>query len=153
MTITPLEAEKRYGQIINGIWENEEEWCMALPIPSYIAQSWINTATSRPTNHVYCNKDMAPSLLRALINLHDRGILSELKTFDGCYMVRDIRGVPGKVSAHAYAGAIDLNAKENRLGRPCVLSDGFKQCFKDEGFTCGADFIRIDGMHMSWLGW
>ena len=158
--MTSKEARERYGPIVDGVWRDEANWCVFLDIPNDIAADWINTATGKPLGSkndkrdLYINKDMAPALLMALDLLKTRGLFGELKTYDGCLMVRDVRGVPGQLSTHAYALAIDLNASENRLGRDPKLSKDFVACFKEAGFTWGGDFWRKDGMHFSfaWEG-
>ena len=82
-------------------------------------------------------------------------VLSEIKTYDGCWNVRKKRGLQS-LSIHAFGMAIDLNASHNPLG----LTQA--QC-KEKGlipFTekflsvarnyvdCGADWkTRPDGMH------
>lgn len=154
MSILSLtEAEARYGAINNGIWGGESKWCSLLEVPLELAGSWINSATGGPTNHIYCNKDLQPALLIALRNVIDRGLRDQLKTFDGCFKIRDVRGIPGQLSAHAYAGALDVNAATNRLGTPGDISDELAACFIEAGFTWGKRFRRQDPMHFSFLGW
>lgn len=152
------EAVKRYGLIKDGKWANEVKWCSLLPIPEEVAKCWINTATDPdgpgpllggPTTRIYCNKDMQAPLLAALRNVVERGLLSELKTFDGCFKIRQVRGISSSLSTHSYALAIDLNSKENPLGGPNKLSKEFVKCFTDTGFIWGGNFRRKDGMHMS----
>lgn len=151
--MTQADAAGKYGPIVNGIWTDELKWCATCVIPADIAQNWVKTATGNPTLHVYCNKDMAIPLMIALDNVKTRGLLNELKTFDGCYEVRDIRGIPGKMSAHSYAMAIDVNASQNPLGKQGLMTLPFIQCWKDAGFVWGGDFSRRDAMHFSMLGW
>jgi D-alanyl-D-alanine carboxypeptidase len=142
------EATSRYGAICNGKWADEAKWMEVLPIPLEIAKSWINLAMGGPTVKVYCNRDLAGPLLRALEAIKSRGHLPELHTFDGCFQIRDIRGCPGAQSAHSFGLAIDVNAATNRLGYPPSLSPGFVSCFTEQGFTWGGNFHRRDGMHM-----
>jgi hypothetical protein len=150
------QAVARYGGISNGFWGNEAQWCSLLEIPEDIAPAlsgWINTATGKPVVHIYSNKDIQPMLLAALRAVVAQGLAGELKTFEGCFMIRDVRGIPGQVSAHAYACAIDLNAATNRLGTPGDMTDALAKCFRDQGFFWGKYFRRQDPMHMSALGW
>lgn len=99
------------------------------------------------TRHIYCNADLIPVLDGAFAALASRGLLPELKTFDGCWNVRKVRGSEEKYSIHSFGLAIDLNAKENPLGGPVQFSPGFLACMKGSGLTCGAFFPRVDGMH------
>ena len=112
---------------------------------------------------IYCNKDLRGPLEKALTNLVERGHVSELKTWDGCFNIRPIRGYEQRyfaarksgdieaamdlLSTHAWGMAIDVNAAWNRLGSKPTLSDGFVACFTDAGFTWGGTFRRKDGMH------
>jgi hypothetical protein len=147
---TRAQALERYGQIKDGKWANQSKWMKYVEIPEEIGENWLLLGKEdTPTKRIYCNKDMAEQLLRALQNVKDRELLEELKTFDGCFAIRDVRGVPGSVSTHAYGLAIDINADENGLGKKPKLSAKFVRCFKDAGFTWGGDFRRKDGMHFS----
>jgi hypothetical protein len=141
------EAESRYGSISNNQWPKESAWMKTLTIPDWASKNWINSATGKPTTRIYMNSDAHQPMLDALENLKKRGLLSELKTFDGCFNIRDVRGVPGMISTHAYGLAIDINAKENGLGKEPKLSKDFVQCFTDAGWTWGGNFKRKDGMH------
>lgn len=113
---------------------------------------------------IYCNKDLVKPLENAFENLLKAGLLAELKTWDGCFNPRPIRGyekrfhdliAQGKydeavklLSIHSWGIAIDINAAENGLGVKPKLSAPFVACFKDAGFTWGGDFVgRPDGMH------
>ena len=144
------EAQAKYGAIQNGKWAEEDTWCVLLELSPTLSSYWINCLSGQPTRHIYCNKDMAPALLQALQNVLDRGLSSELKTFDGCFMIRDVRAQPGHPSTHSYALAIDLNAAENRLGEAPTLTPEFVACFTDAGFSWGGNFSRRDGMHFSY---
>lgn len=145
--------KKKYGSIENGIWSNEAKFCRFVQIPDEIGGSWINSLTNHYVEHIYCNVDMADALLEALENVRDANLLKELKTFDGCFHVRDQRGCPGVCSAHSYALAIDINASENEMGHPTSFSPEFIKCWTDAGFKWGGSFKRVDPMHFSWVGW
>jgi len=147
--MTQKEAEERYGKIVDGKWSNEAKWMMVQVIPAEYGASWINSATGKPVTKIYINKDMSPMLMKALALLKASNLLSELKTFDGCFNIRDVRALPGQQSFHSWGLAIDINAKENPLGKPPVLSNAFVKCFTDAGFTWGGNFKRKDGMHFS----
>ena len=150
--LTLADAIGKYGPIELGKWTREIECATVIIIPDDIAAGWIKTATGNPTKHVYGNKDLQSPLLTALDNIKQRGLLSELKTFDGCLEIRDVRGDPGNYSAHSWGLAIDINASENRLGQKTLMTLPFSQCWKDAGFRWGAEFHRCDSMHYT-LGW
>lgn len=150
MILSLQDAIKKYGDIVNNKWADEAKWMILCQLPDNIAQFWINSVTNSTFKHVYINKDAKDAFLKALQNLTDRGFEHELKTFDGCFMIRDVRGMPGHPSCHSYGLAIDLNAKENPLRGESKLSSGFVQCWKDAGWTWGGDFSRKDPQHFSY---
>jgi hypothetical protein len=150
--MTLEEAVAKYGTIIDGHWANAANFSSILNIPPEIAENWINSVSSAPTLKIYCNKDIQEALLKALQNIRDRGLLAELKTFDGCSCVRDIRGEPGKPSAHSYGLAVDINAATNQLGTRGDMVPQIIECFTQCGFVWGGNFTRSDPMHFSW-GW
>lgn len=147
-----VDCVKRYGAIVNGVWGEETQWCFLWNVPTAIAAQVVNSATGQPWTHVYVNRDMQPALAQALQNVLARNLLDQLHTFDGCFMIRDVRAQPGHPSCHSYALAIDLNASENPLGQVPSMSPELVKCFTDAGFTWGGTFRRQDGMHFS-LAW
>jgi hypothetical protein len=112
---------------------------------------------------IYCNRDIVPALTAAFKNLIDRGYVHELKTWDGCYNFRPMRGYEslyqmamnkndvtkaiGYLSIHSWGCAVDVNAFENQLNQDPKLSPGFVKCFTDAGFDWGGTWKRKDGMH------
>jgi hypothetical protein len=96
---------------------------------------------------VYCNKDLVKPLTDALNHLIARGFVHELKTWDGCFQIRKIRGSASTLSLHSWGLAIDVNAAWNGLGKEPQLSSEFVKCFTDAGFVWGGQFKRKDGMH------
>lgn len=147
--MTESDALGKYGEIVNDVWSNEAKFCSVILVPDDISPKWINSATGKPTTKIYCNKDLAVCLFKAFKNIRDRKLISQLKTFDGCFCIRDIRGVPGQMSAHSYAIAIDINASTNKLGTPGDMTQDLAQCFLDAGLVWGKNFSRSDPMHMS----
>jgi hypothetical protein len=95
---------------------------------------------------IYLNKDMIKPLVQAFRNLIDRGFIDELKTWDGCFNIRAMRGQV-IMSLHSWAVAVDVNAAENKMGKTPKLSAGFVQCFTDAGFEWGGNWHTPDGMH------
>ena len=151
-TKTLKEAELRYGKIINGEWNDESKWMGLLEVPHSIGIGWKNSLTGKPTYRIYCNKDMYEPLLQALEYVSKRGLISELKTYNGCFCIRPVRGHKS-LSAHSFGLAIDINAKTNGLGEEPTLSESFIQCFIDAGFTWGGNFKRKDPMHFQYAQW
>ena len=112
---------------------------------------------------LYCNKDIVEPLTKAFKSLISTGCVKELKTFDGCFNIRVVRGYEAKyaeltaagnisgadelLSIHSWGTAVDVNAAENGLGVTPKLSAEFVKCFTDAGFDWGGLFPRKDGMH------
>lgn len=112
---------------------------------------------------LYCHPKIVEPLKLAFKALIERGFVGELKTWDGCYNFRPIRGYEAKytkaladnnlelsvkyLSIHSWGVAVDVNAFENGLKQQPKLTHGFVQCFKDAGFDWGGDWKRLDGMH------
>ena len=95
---------------------------------------------------LYCNKDLVAPLTQAFKNLIATGNVKELKTWDGCFNIRKMRGLTS-MSLHSWGIAIDVNAAWNGLGKTPTLSAGFVKCFTDAGFDWGGTWTRKDGMH------
>lgn len=95
---------------------------------------------------VYCNRDIHGPLLHALCLLDERGLLCELKTWNGCFEIRKKRGL-ASMSLHSWGLAVDVNAAENPLGAKPVLSAEFVACWTEAGFDWGGNWSRPDGMH------
>lgn len=95
---------------------------------------------------LFCNHDLVEPLKKAFENLIARNHVAELKTWDGCFNIRQKRGLTS-MSLHSWGIAVDVNAFENGLGAAPKLSAGFVQCFLDAGFEWGGTWQRKDGMH------
>ncbi|MBK6819847.1 MAG: M15 family metallopeptidase [Bacteroidetes bacterium] len=95
---------------------------------------------------LYCNKAIIDPLSVALKNLISRGFVKELLTWDGCFNIRNKRGLNTQ-SLHSWGIAIDVNAAWNGLNKVPTLSAGFVKCFTDAGFDWGGTWSRKDGMH------
>lgn len=95
---------------------------------------------------VYCNRDMAFPLDKALNNVIARGLIKELKSWDGCFNLRKTRG-GNSASLHSWGVAVDICAAGNGFGKTPTMSKELVNCFKDAGFDWGGDWERSDGMH------
>jgi hypothetical protein len=97
-------------------------------------------------HRLYCNRDMVAPLEKAFRNLIARGLIGEMKSFDGCFNIRKKRG-GGTPSLHSWGVAIDVNAAENPFGGKPKLSPAFVACFVEAGFDWGGAWSKPDGMH------
>lgn len=95
---------------------------------------------------IYLNRDLRPLLEEAFTNLISRGLLDELKSFDGCFCIRQMRGSKS-MSLHSWGVAVDVNAATNQMGKTPTLSKEFVACFTDAGLEWGGNWKTPDGMH------
>ena len=95
---------------------------------------------------VYCNKDMVKHLEQAFKNIINRNLVSQLKTWDGCFNIRKKRGSISQ-SLHSWGLVIDINAAWNGFGKPPTMSKELVSCFTDAGFDWGGTWKKPDGMH------
>lgn len=79
--------------------------------------------------------------------LTDTDQLGLIQSYDGCYVVRDIRGSAAP-SLHSWGLAIDLNAAQYPLGSLDRQPHALTVLFEAQGFFYGGDFYnRKDPMH------
>jgi hypothetical protein len=131
--LTPAQCLAKYGNPVNE--NNMTVW----DVPA-------NLEVGVLPKRLYCNLDMLKPLSTAFQNLIQRGCVSELKTFDGCFNIRPQRGSTSQ-SLHSWGVAIDVNAAWNGLNVKPVLTPEFVKCFTDAGFDWGGNWQRLDGMH------
>lgn len=132
--VTSSQCLKKYGQPTL-----KNKWMVLWDVPSHLEIGLI-------PKKIYCNKDLVKPLTKAFENLINRGFVNEIKTWDGCFNIRLMRGLPS-MSLHSWGIAIDMNAFENGLGVEPKFSAGFVKCFTDAGFDWGGTWRRKDGMH------
>ena len=123
-----------------GLPTNDNSWMVLWDVPAELELGIL-------PNRLYCNKDMVDPLTQAFKNVIERGLLSEVKTWDGCFCIRPIRGYTDIWSLHSWGIAIDINAFENPLGEEPKMSKELVACFIDAGFDWGGFWHRKDGMH------
>jgi len=95
---------------------------------------------------IYGNFALEAPLRKAFGLLVERGLAGELRTYDGCFNIRRMKG-GASLSVHSWALAVDFNAAENPFGGAVSFSNEFIRCFADAGFEAGALWHTKDGMH------
>jgi hypothetical protein len=135
--VTSAECLKKWGDPT--ISTNELKYMTLWDVPTHLEVGVI-------PKKLYCNKILVGPLMRALSNIIDRGLVDELKTWDGCFNVRRKRGLKS-LSLHSWGIAIDINAAWNGLGKEPTMSTKLVKCFTDCGFEWGGTWSRKDGMH------
>jgi hypothetical protein len=95
---------------------------------------------------------MAPRLHLVWVDIVAQGLVPLLKTFDGCYNDRLVRG-GSAMSLHAWGLAIDLNAADFPLGSIARQDHRLTVAFEKQGFWYGGDYHgRKDPMHYQFAG-
>lgn len=110
-------------------------------VPKYI---WENIPAI--PRRIYCNREMIVPLEVAFLNIIDRRLSHLVKTWDGCFNIRRMRGYRSW-SLHSWGIAIDINAAWNGLGKEPQMPMELVQCFFDADFEWGGFWKRKDGMH------
>jgi hypothetical protein len=158
--VSSTQFYERYGDPASK--QNQAKYLIVWDVPTELEIGFI-------PKKIYCNKDFIGPCTTAFTNLRDRKdtngnpYADEIKTWDGCWNVRVIRGYEKKykklmeqgrvaeaiklLSTHSWGCALDVNWVENQIGMKPKLSAGFAQCFIDAGFDWGGKFQRVDGMH------
>ena len=133
--VTSADCLKRFGN------PEKESGLTLWYVPQYV---WQNIPTI--PRKIYCNEQLILPLEIAFLNVIDRGLQDEIKTWDGCFNIRKARGLKS-LSLHSWAIAIDINAAWNGLGKKPTMSKELVRCFTDAGFDWGGYWTRPDGMH------
>lgn len=115
-------------------------WIVWIDLHDYVAHGLIPSTGLSILNKragFYGNKWLKDPMLEAMELLKERGFIKEWKTFDGCWVVRKMKG-GNSWSIHSWGMAVDINAAWNPFNsQKHQLSDGFVNCFADAGFECG----------------
>jgi hypothetical protein len=82
--------------------------------------------------------------------IHREGNWKLIKSFDGCYNWRAVRGNPAAASLHCWGIAIDLNASTNLMGTVGDMPQEIIVPFEEAGFVHGRNFTRLDPMHFQY---
>jgi hypothetical protein len=130
----------RYGDPRKKGWDKKwiTEWHVHVNFP------WF------PTDNILIHKHFRPILEQAFEALELAGVHQEIKTFNGGFDVRNIRGSKAVLSVHSWGAAIDLNAKQNPLGSMGTWSDKFIRTMVRNEIYCGQKWKdRKDPMHFS----
>ena len=147
--VTSAQCLKKYGDPNSlktqsthfTVWQVDEDIRKAL---SHVYFSQVGTIGF--PKKIFINKDFQPILEQSLRNVINRGLASELKTWDGCFIIRTKRALTS-LSLHSWAIAVDLNREDNDLNMTPKLSKEFVKCFTDAGCEWGGTWVRKDGMH------
>ena len=147
--MTSKQALKKYGDPF--LLQTQQKTMSTWQVPSKLLEAFAHVRFSAVgtigfPKKIFCNNDFKPLLEKALNNVVDRGLAKEMKTWDGCYVIRNKRGL-SSLSMHSWGLAVDINAFENQLNQKPNISPQFVKCFTDAGLEWGGNWKRLDGMH------
>lgn len=125
-----------------GYWQEYGGFCSTPPELNHVFPY-----TFAGENGFWCNKLLIDIFQKVYLEIVKARLSSELKTFNGCYNIRKIRGGT-KLSTHSWGIAVDHNMVTNMLGQCPKLHLGIVECFEQQNFVWGGNFTRKDGMHM-----
>lgn len=147
--MTSQQALKKYGD--PNLLETQQKTMSVWQVPQTLLDAFSHVRFSAVgtigfPKKIFCNNDFKPLLESALFNVVHRGLAKEMKTWDGCFIIRQKRGLSA-MSMHSWGLAVDINAFENQLNQTPKLSPEFVKCFTDAGLVWGGIWQRKDGMH------
>lgn len=142
------EVRTIFGDPLSAGWQGVNlAFCEVAPILKAFPVKKNSTARG-----FYCHKLLVSIFQTVFEEICLAGLSDEVKTFDGCFNIRKIRGSSNNMSLHSWAIAIDLNYKGNEFGnfKP-EMSPEIIAIFKKYGFCWGGNFRRKDGMHFEYF--
>lgn len=147
--MTSKQALKKYGDPF--LLQTQQKTMTTWQVPSKLLEAFAHVRFSAVgtigfPKKIFCNNDFKPLLEKALNNVVDRGLAKEMKTWDGCFVIRSKRGL-SSLSMHSWGLAVDINAFENQLNQKPNISPQFVKCFTDAGLEWGGNWKRLDAMH------
>ena len=121
----------------------------------HLYYSWMTPDDKSFVHHNWfgfiCHRLVVPRFQAAFGKIVEKGLHASLRTFDGCFNPRRMRG-SDSWSTHSWAIAIDIDAPWNRFGQTSFeMSEEVAQCFEEEGFIWGGRWHRKpDAMHFQY---
>jgi hypothetical protein len=103
-----------------------------------------------PAAGMYVHKDFKPRLHSAFSELQQKGLHREIRSFDGAFDIRTVRGSDTALSIHSWGAAIDMNAADNPVGTAGTWTCSFLEVMLLNGIFCGQNWVgRKDPMHFA----
>jgi hypothetical protein len=122
--------------------------------PAPLPLSWDRT---KLVTKFRCHKRLIPLFETALGMIHTRpDVWATIDDFGGCYNWRTVRGSKRVLSAHAFGAAIDLDVRDNPMGRRkgrSMVDPYVVECSEAQGFFWGGRFggERFDPQHFEFI--
>lgn len=130
---------------IRGGWEEDNIVSVELPA--------LSKATGGEYHRMRWNKRAQTQLANLWKAWDDAGLIPLIKTYEGAFVPRLIRGSTSSLSNHAYGTAFDINYEWNQLGKTPAKPGTTGSVWElvplahKHGFFWGGFFSRLDGMH------
>lgn len=103
-----------------------------------------------PAEHMLVHKHFRTALDAAFRDLEMLDLHTEIKSFDGAFRIRKVRGSSTVLSIHSWGFAIDLNAALNPLASDGTWTEAFLRVMNKHGIYCGQQWPgRKDPMHFA----
>lgn len=142
------ELEMLYGTIVNNTWRSQNKYLGLYRVPEQLRNSF--KYAGKPVSSISMNKDMIPAFSHVMLTIMNDNLEHLIYSYDGCFNIRLSRGST-RISTHAYAMAIDLNAEHNGLGVKPKMDLRIVEAFEAAGFVWGGRWKRPDGMHFQFV--
>lgn len=107
---------------------------ISLPFP--ISLSW---QPSRTITRMTCHRRLTPVFSSIFSSIQEHGLQDRIMSFGGCFAFRPQR-TGGKLSAHSWGIAIDLNPETNLQGTVGNMDAVLIDIFRRAGFEWGGDW-------------
>jgi hypothetical protein len=113
----------------------------------------IITETFPIIGSIRIHRQAAPSLRRIMREIEAKGWAHKIKSFNGSFVPRFVRGSETSLSSHAYGTSIDINAAENGQGmEPTEDQKQLAPIFEKHGWYWGDRFKSLrDPMHFEFV--
>lgn len=106
-----------------------------------------------PSGTIELHRDAAESLEAVFRDLKKRGLLKYVRSFNGSYVPRFVRGSATTLSSHSYGTSVDINADTNPQGnKPTPEQEKIARVFAEHGWFWGDWFPTRDPHHFEYLG-
>jgi hypothetical protein len=146
-----LRADRPDGSISNeneALWERQILAKGTLPFPVPIDANNPKAGTKQT---FYAHRELISSFVAVFSEIERLGLRGLIRSWDGVYNFRPIRGTTSRISLHAFGAAIDLNASTNPLGGEGDMDPLIIDVFSHFGFFWGGNFqSRPDPMHFQY---
>jgi len=130
--------------------EFTNKWMVLYDFPDWLLPYWPKYL-KQGVKRQWLNKEVIGPLEAVFQELISTGLVKELKTYDGAWVIREMRQ-GGTISAHSFGIAFDFNASLNPQGvklgsRKGMFTQEFINVWKRHGFMAGSEFPLPDAMH------